>query len=112
MRTLAARSRSSSLRWTACSGHQADGLPKDIRHVALSVATRAEVLEWKRRLQKHRIDFWEEIHGPGELSVYLSDPNGVLIEIDYHPPATKAVALGAALDVVREWTSARGQPGV
>jgi catechol 2,3-dioxygenase-like lactoylglutathione lyase family enzyme len=84
-----------------------DGLPKDIRHVALAVRSRAAIAAWKRRLTAAKIDFWEEDHG-GFPSLYFSDPNNVMIEVTYHPPSTPSRGTSRpALAVVREWAAGR-----
>jgi catechol 2,3-dioxygenase-like lactoylglutathione lyase family enzyme len=58
-----------------------DGLPKDIRHVALVVATRSEVTELRERLARASMPFWTETHDVDDLHVYTTDPNGVTLEI-------------------------------
>jgi catechol 2,3-dioxygenase-like lactoylglutathione lyase family enzyme len=58
-----------------------DGLPKDIRHVALVVATRSEVTELRERLMRAAIPFWTETHDVDDPHVYATDPNGVTLEI-------------------------------
>jgi catechol 2,3-dioxygenase-like lactoylglutathione lyase family enzyme len=58
-----------------------DGLPKDIRHVALSLATRADVVAYKARFEAASVPFWTETHGADDLHVYVTDPNGVVLEL-------------------------------
>jgi hypothetical protein len=58
-----------------------DRLPRDIRHVALTVPS---VAPWRGRLRRLGIDFTEEDHG-GALSLYFSDPNGVTLELTNQP---------------------------
>jgi catechol 2,3-dioxygenase-like lactoylglutathione lyase family enzyme len=58
-----------------------DGLPKDIRHLALSVGTRAEVTAYKQRFADESILFWTETHDADDIHVYVTDPNGVVLEI-------------------------------
>lgn len=88
----------------------ADGLPKDIRHVALSVETRTEIARWKARLKARRVPYWEEDHGVP--SIYFSDPNGVMLEITVRQPDASAQAARRALTVVRRWAAKRGQRAV
>jgi catechol 2,3-dioxygenase-like lactoylglutathione lyase family enzyme len=86
-----------------------DSLPKDIRHVALTVGTRREVAAWRRRLGARGVSFWTEEHG-SDLSVYFTDPNGIVLELTSH--RREPFRLGAArhgVDVVRQWTAARRQ---
>src|SRR5438876_7287348 len=40
-----------------------DALPIDIRHVAFSVDSQAEVKAWRKRLDRHRVSYWTEEHG-------------------------------------------------
>lgn len=82
-----------------------DGLPKDIRHVALAVASRAALTAWKKRLDAHRVSYWVEDHD-GAPSLYFSDPNDVLFEVTAHRPERfdrRAAAQGLA--VLRRWGS-------
>lgn len=58
-----------------------DGLPKDIRHVALTVPSRAAVTAYEERLERAAIEHWTETHAEDDLHVYVEDPNGVVIEI-------------------------------
>jgi catechol 2,3-dioxygenase-like lactoylglutathione lyase family enzyme len=58
-----------------------DGLPKDIRHIGLVVATRAEVMLYKERFVEGQVPFWTETHDVDDLHLYVTDPNGAVIEI-------------------------------
>jgi len=59
----------------------ADGLPKDIRHFALRVPTRADVDAVRRRMEAASVPFWVETHATDDIHVYATDPNGVVLEI-------------------------------
>jgi catechol 2,3-dioxygenase-like lactoylglutathione lyase family enzyme len=86
-----------------------DGLPKDIRHIALAVGSRRAVTAWKRRLAACGVSHWEEDHD-GAPSIYFSDPNGVMLEINCHrPEPMRRGAATAGLAVVRQWIARRGQ---
>lgn len=88
---------------------RADGLPKDIRHVALSVESRSEIRTWEKRLEAHGVAYWVEDHD-GSPSIYFSDPNGVMFEINHHPPERFDERIAAeGLDVLRRWAAARGR---
>jgi glyoxylase I family protein len=87
---------------------RADGLPSDIRHVALSVESRKDFLFWKKRLAARGVPFWvEDQHG--YPSVYFSDPNGIIFEINCqrHAPLRSGAALRARR-ALRRWTAATG----
>ena len=58
-----------------------DGLPKDIRHVALAVKTRAEVEQIRLRFEGAQVPFWLETHDVDDVHVYATDPNGLILEI-------------------------------
>lgn len=86
-----------------------DRLPKDIRHVALSAGSRADVANWRRRVAARGIDHWTEEHGD-DLSLYFTDPNGIVVELTSH--ARGRFAAGRArsgLDALRQWTAERQQ---
>jgi catechol 2,3-dioxygenase-like lactoylglutathione lyase family enzyme len=59
----------------------ADGLPKDIRHIALVVPTRADVFAYKDRLAESSVVCWTETHELNDVHVYTTDPNGFVLEI-------------------------------
>jgi len=87
---------------------RADGLPRDIRHVALAVPSRKEWAAWKKRIAAAGVSSWVEDHD-GVPSLYFSDPNDVMIEITCHQRTSTRRADGAALAVVRRWATACGQ---
>ncbi|HEY9235315.1 MAG TPA: VOC family protein, partial [Phenylobacterium sp.] len=60
------------------------GLPRDARHYALAVEDGAELDGWRGRLRAAGLRFWEEDHGV-QQSLYLEDPDGVVIEITAPP---------------------------
>jgi glyoxylase I family protein len=59
-------------------------LPRDARHLALSVQTDEELAEWKHKLDQQGLAFTTEDHGP-QHSIYFDDPNGIVIEITTPP---------------------------
>lgn len=86
-----------------------DGLPSDIRHVALSVGGANEVAGWRKRLDEHGVAYWSERHGR-DVSVYFTDPNGITLEVTSH----RRVRLRPArtrdgVETLRTWTAARKQ---
>jgi catechol 2,3-dioxygenase-like lactoylglutathione lyase family enzyme len=81
-----------------------DGLPADIRHVALTIGARDEHDAWRRRLDARGAKYWVEDHG-GELSIYLTDPNGHVVELTYSRPSFSAEQRRRAPEIVRAWTA-------
>jgi catechol-2,3-dioxygenase len=63
-----------------------DGVPDWFYHYAFSAASAAALHDWKEHLGKLGVEFSEESHGE-QHSIYLSDPNGILLEVNY-PPST------------------------
>jgi catechol 2,3-dioxygenase-like lactoylglutathione lyase family enzyme len=64
---------------------ESDGLPVGLRHVALAVASHADLAAWKARLEAARTwtsDFVP--HGPERCSLYFFDPNGHYFELTHH----------------------------
>src|SRR3546814_11437618 len=51
----------------------------DLPHYAFSVGDDAALDAWRERLSCAGIDFTEEDHG-AQRSIYLSDPNGIILE--------------------------------
>jgi catechol 2,3-dioxygenase-like lactoylglutathione lyase family enzyme len=87
-----------------------DGLPKDIRHVALAVGSRDDVMRFKARFENAGVPFWTETHDVDDLHVYATDPNGVMLEIlaqEDGMQKRKHDPLGAKL-VLDRWLAARG----
>ena len=82
-----------------------DDLPEDARHYAFSVASEAERIAWRDKLAAAGLRFWEEDHGD-QLSIYVPDPNGVILEIT--APASNAghTADPAALAKAQAWIEA------
>jgi catechol 2,3-dioxygenase-like lactoylglutathione lyase family enzyme len=87
-----------------------DGLPKDIRHVALAVATRGELIELRERLTKAALPFWTETHDVDDLHVYTTDPNGVTLEIVASTDSVRSRPhdTAGASSVVERWLARRG----
>jgi catechol-2,3-dioxygenase len=58
-----------------------DGLPRDIRHVGVALPTRGDVERVRARFEERSIPFWLETHDVDDVHVYVTDPNGVVVEI-------------------------------
>lgn len=79
-----------------------DGLPEDIRHLALRLGSAAEVGAWKRRLEEHGVAVRVEDHG-GYASLYFSDPNGLVVELAEPSYDAGSLDLRRVREVVRRW---------
>jgi glyoxylase I family protein len=86
---------------------QPDGLPEDIRHVGIAVASAADLARMRARLDEHAASYWVEQHdGDDGDHVYVRDPNGLVIELSVAAPPSARRANGGradAGDVVRQW---------
>lgn len=76
-----------------------DGLPRDIRHIGVTVPSPDDVARLRRRVQAHAVDHWIEERGGEHL--YVCDPNGLIIE--FSAPEPPHAERPEALDVVRGW---------
>ncbi len=88
-----------ALRGAACVP---DGLPQDVRHVALSTAKPSDLARWRARLRRHGVAFHEEDHGL-QRSLYFSDPNGVTLEITAPPSPRRRRHSPSAQAEVKRW---------
>jgi glyoxylase I family protein len=90
-----------------------DGLPKDIRHLALTVRTRVEVTAYKERFAAAAMTFWTETHDVDDIHVYVMDPNGVVLEIVAQEDSSRARGNQAAdpARVLEQWLRKHGPEG-
>lgn len=82
-----------------------DDLAPDVRHYAFAVDSEAERVAWRSRLSTAGASFWEEDHGD-RLSLYVTDPNGVVLEITAPPSEAPLTADPAAMAKARDWIAA------
>jgi len=82
-----------------------DGLPRDSRHYAFSVGSEAERIAWRGKLAAAGLQFWEEDHGD-QQSIYVPDPNGVILEITAPASSAGRNADPAALARANAWIDA------
>jgi catechol 2,3-dioxygenase-like lactoylglutathione lyase family enzyme len=63
-------------------------------HIGFAVARPEDVDEWARHLEARQIPLVKEpkTHRDGARSLYLEDPDGILIQIIYHPPISTVSA--------------------
>lgn len=67
---------------------QQPGAVQSVHHIGFVVRRMDDVDEWAARVQKHGIAFAQapKTHRDGARSFYFHDPDGVLIQLLYHPP--------------------------
>jgi catechol 2,3-dioxygenase-like lactoylglutathione lyase family enzyme len=78
-------------------------LPADARHYAFSLATKAELKTWRKRLVAAGIGVSDEDHGD-QQSIYFEDPNGVMLEITAPASVKRAKANPKAAQTVASWS--------
>lgn len=79
---------------------QSDNLPAWTRHLALSVRSRDELAQWQRHFAEHNVPVDGEIDHDGLFySLYVTDPNGVRVELTYQ---TRDLGSGDAAEAQRE----------
>jgi catechol 2,3-dioxygenase-like lactoylglutathione lyase family enzyme len=59
-----------------------------VHHIGVVVRRPEEVDKWAERLRKHGVMLAQEpkTHRDGARSIYFHDPDGLLIQLLYHPP--------------------------
>jgi catechol 2,3-dioxygenase-like lactoylglutathione lyase family enzyme len=64
------------------------GSSTGLDHFGLVVSKPEEVDEWAARLETNGVELVQKpkTHRDGARSIYLRDPDGILIQILYHPP--------------------------
>jgi glyoxylase I family protein len=85
-----------------------DGLPHDIRHVGIAVATAADVARVRERLDRHAVSYWVEQHDGDDEHLYVRDPNDLVIE--FSVTAAPYAERADAADVVRRWIETSPAP--
>jgi catechol 2,3-dioxygenase-like lactoylglutathione lyase family enzyme len=79
-----------------------DGLPRDVRHVA----SEADVLAWRARIERFGVAVVTEQHGP-HTSIYFDDPNGTRLEITADPQYVDPARAQRAAGLVAAWIAGR-----
>lgn len=82
-------------------------LPRDVRHYALAAASVSDLAAWRLKLRKAGVRYWEEDHGP-QQSIYLEDPDGVVLEVTAPPSAPGGSRAQRAAATVRRWIESGG----
>jgi catechol 2,3-dioxygenase-like lactoylglutathione lyase family enzyme len=80
-----------------------DDLPADIRHVALEVGSLEALEAWRERLDADGHAYTFEEHGGAHHSLYVSDPNGHVLELTCWLARPDSAAAAEADAVVRAW---------
>ena len=84
-----------------------DKLPPWVRHLALAVDSREQLLEWKQRLESHGLHVAGPVDHDGTwLSIYFPDPNGVTLELTWQSRALTENDAREAAEMVARWTAA------
>ncbi len=68
-------------------------LGQRLAHIGIVVRTMADVDEWAERVRPHAKMLAEpRTHRDGARSFYCEDPDGIVVQVLYHPPISDAVA--------------------
>lgn len=83
-----------------------DGVPRWVRHLALSVDSAETLAAWKTRLESHGV----QVDGPIEhdgvwSSIYFTDPNAVMLELTHQARELNDADARRAADMVTQWTA-------
>lgn len=67
---------------------EADSERQRLDHIGFVLSTPEEVDEWYAWIRSHQVPVAKEIktHRDGARSFYMTDPDGVIIQMIYHPP--------------------------
>ena len=79
----------------------------DTLHYAFAAASDAELQQWRQRLRRFEVAFWEEDHDT-QQSLYFLDPNDVIFEITTPPSETGLPADPEAHAVIRAYLDRHG----
>lgn len=62
--------------------------PQMLDHIGFALPTMADVDAWYEWVKSHNVKILREIktHRDGARSFYMADPDGVIIQMIYHPP--------------------------
>jgi glyoxylase I family protein len=89
-------------------GH--DGIPRWVRHLALSVDSPSTLAAWKQWLESNGLHVAGPIDHDGVWSsIYFSDPNGITLELTHQSRALDEEDERKARAMVAEWTARRSE---
>lgn len=81
-----------------------DGIPKYTKHLALSCDSKEQVKEWHEHFIAHGIPVLGEIDHEGIwLSIYVTDPAGLTIELTYQSHTFDDNDATEGLKVLKQW---------
>lgn len=87
-----------------------DGIPSWIRHIALNVESNEAVDAAKAHLEANGVEVVGPVdHDDTWYSIYFFDPNGIRVELTHQSHGLGEADAAEAEELVREWTSQRGQ---
>ena len=87
-----------------------DGLPRWVRHLALSVDSKETLLAWKAHLEAHGLPVSGPVDHDGTwLSIYFPDPNGVTLELTHQSRQLDDGDRRRAVEMVAAWTAGPGR---
>ncbi|CAM2143508.1 protein of unknown function [Pararobbsia alpina] len=88
---------------------ESDDLPRDIRHVGLSVPSAADFDQWLAKLDRCGVEYAIERHVDGRHA-FFCDPNGVMFEITVAAAeATASKRAPTPQKVIEQWIDERKQ---
>jgi glyoxylase I family protein len=81
-----------------------DGIPKYTKHLALSCDSKEQVAEWHRHFEKKGLKVLGEIDHEGVwLSIYVTDPSGLTVEITYQSHTFDEADVEEGLKCLKLW---------
>jgi catechol 2,3-dioxygenase-like lactoylglutathione lyase family enzyme len=83
-----------------------DGIPGFTKHLALNVNSREELVAWQKHLTDHDISVAGEIDHDGLFySIYLTDPNGLMVELTYQTRPLNNEDIEEGYEVMKNWSA-------
>lgn len=80
-----------------------DGIPTYTKHLALSIDAEDELTGWQAHFKAHGIEVLEVDHDGFWLSLYVTDPAGVIIEITYQTRPFNDADVVEGREVLERW---------
>jgi catechol 2,3-dioxygenase-like lactoylglutathione lyase family enzyme len=80
-----------------------DGIPKYTKHLALSIDAEEDLKKWQDHFKAHDIPVLEVDHDGIWLSLYVTDPAGLIIEITYQTRPFNDDDVVEGFEVLERW---------